>query len=263
MREEMKPVIAVSSSNRMIEAINSFKFSNCTVSNKIVDKIFEFGAQPIIIPNYEFLDDRILDIIDGVVLTPGQDISPEYYGETLHVKYTENINGLGQKYQRPIAYRPDKYRDMTELKICRQAQERNLPILGICRGMQIINVAFGGTLFQEIEETNITHNIGSDGWIHYHELFIKENSIFYALMGQANIAMSSVHHQAVKTLGEGLIASASSEDGIIEVIESENKNSFILGIQGHFEFLENTYKQYMNIWASFVEKSKEYHYERK
>lgn len=258
----MKPIIAVSSADRMIEAINGFQVSNSTVSNKVIDKIFEYGAQPIVIPNGTCLDEGFWHKIDGLLLIPGQDISSELYGETLRIEYADNIHVPGQKYKRPSVYQPDQSRDRTELALCQTAYKKNIPIMGMCRGMQMINIALGGTLLQEIEENEITHNIGYDGWIHYHELTIREGTLFHTLMNQSHISISSVHHQAIQRLGEGLIASACTEDGIIEVIESEKKYPFILGIQGHFEFLDHNYKQYAAVWESFINSAKEYRDER-
>ncbi|AJC67742.1 MULTISPECIES: gamma-glutamyl-gamma-aminobutyrate hydrolase family protein [Dickeya] len=256
----MRPIIAVSSANRNVKAVNGFDFKNCTVPNNILEKIFELDAQPIVIPNSEFIDDSIIDIIDGLLLTPGQDVSPEFYGEEMIVKYIDKISFPGERYKRPIAYSPDRLRDLTELALCKGANGRNIPILGICRGMQIINIASGGTLYQEIDDEKIKHNIDDNGWIHYHDLYIEEDSLFHKLIGQSNIPISSVHHQAVNKVGDGLKISAFSEDGITEVIESKNKKKFILGIQGHFEFQSETHKQYDNIWIHFLERAKEYNH---
>ena len=210
----------VASTKRPIIGISASKISSA--GENYVKAIRRAGGIPIIITITDDEDElnRILGIIDGLLLTGGVDVHPNRYGEE-PVPEIGNIN-------------PE--RDEFDLKLVRMAVEAELPILAICRGIQVMNVAFGGTLYQDIStqhpKANILHRIKAENVIH-HYVDIKEGTLLHKLLG-AKAGVNTSHHQAVKDLAEGFIISAYSEDGVIEGIEMPGRPC-LLGVQFHPE----------------------------
>lgn len=192
------------------------------------DCIVKAGGIPIMLPyNYEAIDD-MLDFIDGLMI-PGsdEDIHPRFYGQQLTAS---RVTTQGQ-------------RAAFEIAITKKALDRNLPFLGICNGMQILNVACGGDLMQEITErvtsSNIIHEQPHPKNIPSHAINIKPGTILASLASNSLEAqVNSTHHQAVDRIGAGLIVSANAPDGVVEAIESTMHN-FVLGVEWHPEYLNS------------------------
>jgi putative glutamine amidotransferase len=123
--------------------------------------------------------------------------------------------------------------------------------------MQLINVAEGGTLFEELAESSISHYIDPDGWINYHSISIVPNTLSSKLLGVNSYFVSSIHHQGVEKIGNNLKISAFAEDGVIEIIEHEDEARFIIGFQGHVEKIRKNQSAYDSIFKAFFERSKE------
>lgn len=161
---------------------------------------------------------RVLDGLDGLILAGGRDIAPQRYGEMPHPD-TEN---------------PDTLRDDWEFALLAEALRRGMPVLGICRGIHVLNVALGGTLHQHLPDA-----VGHSG--HRQELGMfsvsrertAAGSRLAALLGP-DTAVKCHHHQAVDRLGEGLVASATSDDGLIEAVEMRGAD-FVVAVQWHPE----------------------------
>jgi putative glutamine amidotransferase len=163
-----------------------------------------------------------LELLDGLLLAGGADIDPGSYGQTPHVETQDSV--------------PE--RDAFEIALTRAAIERDLPVLGICRGMQLINVALGGTLNQHLPE-HLGHQehrrvLGSfDG--SDHEVEVIDGTLAMSVIGAERHATKSHHHQGVDRLGDGLLVSARSAlDELVEAIELPER-SFVLGVQWHPE----------------------------
>lgn len=159
----------------------------------------------------------------GIIFTGGVDIYPELYcdWDTTETKGTYN-----------------PARDGFELKLLEKVLEMRIPVLAICRGMQLVNIYFRGSLIFDLEEIrNVNHRKISDTEDRMHNVKIFENTLLHSIIGKDEIDVTSSHHQAVDRLGEGLMVNAKSGDGIIEGIEFANKDSnpFFLGIQWHPE----------------------------
>jgi putative glutamine amidotransferase len=182
------------------------------------------GGVPVIVPLLR--PDAIaslLDRVDGVCLPGGPDLQPSAYGEEPHPE-------LGPTEPRV---------DAVELALVRAADRRNLPILGICRGMQVLNVARGGTLHQHLPDVvgaQLQHRQPEHGSITTHRVDVAPHSRLRPVLGGPKLEVNSFHHQAVRTLGDDLTATAWAEDGTIEAIEDPGERLFI-GVQWHAEGL--------------------------
>ena len=165
---------------------------------------------------------QLLDLIDGLVLAGGADIDPTFYGQEAHADTTDTV--------------PE--RDAFEIALAHAAIERDMPLLGICRGMQLLNVACGGTLLQHLPERFGHHEhrrvVGSfDGADH--EVELREGTLAMRVVGERRHATKSHHHQGIDRLGEGLeVSGVSAMDGLPEAIELTGAR-FVLGVQWHPE----------------------------
>lgn len=207
--------------------------------------VYESGGIPLVIPPSDDLTvlPSLLDSLDGILLSGGADINPLFLGED-PMKELRNIN---------------PYRDRQELMIVRMAADRQIPILGICRGIQIMTVAFGGTIYQDIysqaEGRLIKHSQDLDRPYASHTVNIDENSLLAEIMGKTVLPVNSFHHQAVREPAPGFRASARSNDGIIEAVESTEYKS-MLGVQWHPEcFILNGDKSMMPLFDWLVKES--------
>jgi len=188
-----------------------------------VDVIVAAGGVPLLLPPHA--DKRAihtsLDVADALVLTGGGDIHSLCYGLEPH----------------PASRGQDPARDATELLATDYALKKRLPILGICRGAQLLNVAFGGTLIQDIPSQvpgafkHLSEGLDS---LLLHTITLDAGSQFQGIFGETQMAVNSFHHQAVDQLGAGLKVSARARDGIIEAIEAEDGTP-VLGVQCHPE----------------------------
>lgn len=202
----------------------------CYIKTEYINAVERHGGYPILIPvTMEISSLRnLLNAFDGIILTGGGDIDPSFYQEELKYKALEF----------------NTKRDEIELWIARNFPG---PILGICRGMQVINVAFGGTLIQDIKtELKPFVDHGEPDILSFHKVKLVDKTRLKELFGSSTIKVNSSHHQAVKTLGENLKASAYAEDGLIEAIESTEKD--IIGVQWHPESLDEPHSAKLFEW---------------
>lgn len=198
---------------------------------KIVEPIHYNGASLIFLSHT--LDEteisRYVNLVDGILIGGGlEDISPKWFNEVSHTNLSNT----------------DEVRDAFEISLIKMALLKNIPILGICRGPHIINVASGGTIYQDLitqmQKSTLDHLgnwVNSDKHFHYpneHQIFIKEGSLLFDIIQEKEVTVNSYHHQAIKTLAPNFQASALAGDNIIEAIESI-KHKFVLGIQWHAE----------------------------
>lgn len=236
----MKPIIGITSFND-IKSEKTF----CEVGYSYINSIILSGGIPVVIPiiHDEEALKIYLEMIDGLLLTGGGDIAPLLYGENP----TEQVDSISWE------------RDRQEIALCNFASEMGIPIFGICRGLQVINVAFGGTLYQDIHKQidgTLGHSPSATSRDQlYHSVKIDKDSKLYSIFREDEIHVNSFHHQAAKDLGKGLKISAFSTDGIIEAIESQ-ENNFIVGVQWHPEDLVVKHPKFLSLFISFVEESK-------
>ena len=182
------------------------------------------GLIPLIVPPLANADaaSAILDSVAGLVLTGGEDVDPARYGEKRHEK-VRSVNPA---------------RDATEAALIKEAKERGTPVLAICRGIQILNVALGGTLVQDIPsqcETKIAHDEESARDSRTHEISVEPGSLIATAVGTEHLTVNSFHHQSVKRVADGMRVTARSPDGIIEGIESTDEDWWVMAVQWHPE----------------------------
>ena len=200
----------------------------CKKEEKITDytdAIKTFGGQPRpFIPRSRDPMPDDLSEIDGLLMPGGGDIDPCRYNELrYHVKGISKIKGVS------------KSRDALEIQLCQMALEANIPIFGICRGIQVMNVATGGSLHQDIHTQLTNCLLHKDEKIDIqHPIQFQPSSLLNQLTDESTTKVNSAHHQAVKVIGEGFVVTAQSEDGIIEAIENPSKR-FVMGVQYHPE----------------------------
>jgi len=235
-----KPIIGINST-RVIKHETPYSHSVIeSLSNDYVESVIKAGGVPVILP---ILSDeesirRQIEILDGVLLSGGVDINPLVYNEEPSPK-------LGYIF-------PDK--DTFDLLIVKIAYELKKPILAICRGHQILNIAFGGTLYQDLsdmEGSYIKHQQQTKDGAASHTIDIIDGSILHNILG-SSIITNSFHHQAIKDLAPGFKVSAYSKDNVIEAIEKCNEN-FVIGVQFHPEIMA-TYNDdnMLKLFQSFI-----------
>lgn len=213
-----------------------------SIPEDYITSIEQAGGIPIIIPVIKDLEllPSYVDMCDGILLTGAvYDVAPERYGE-------KNLEG---KVNKPVP-RGDNFEICMAQYVIRETKK---PLLGICRGHQVINVAMGGTLYQDLEQEGFcAHCFTESGKENpQHEVFIEKNSWLYRIFGEEVVPVNSLHHQAVKDLGSRLVASAVSKDGVIESYEI-NDGRFVLGIQWHPEMMLHN-KLQQKVFSQFIQ----------
>jgi putative glutamine amidotransferase len=183
------------------------------------DMVAAAGAVPVLLPPTTAVT-HALARLDGLVLSGGGDIDPQRYGATKH----------------PRCGPASPERDQAELDLCRAALATGLPLLGICRGLQVLNVALDGTLHQHLPDT-VGHDGHSPELAGYgtHKVSVAPGTRLASILGTSEMAVPTHHHQAVDTLGTGLIATAWTDDGVIEAAESAQTGPFVVAVQWHPE----------------------------
>jgi putative glutamine amidotransferase len=175
-------------------------------------------------------DEAAMDIVsrvDGVVLTGGEDVEPSRYGQPRNEKCGES----------------NEPRDRTEIALVKAARELGKPLLAICRGPQLLNVALGGTLIQDIPSQvpgALEHNSRDSRTSRVHSVKIDEGSLVAEAIGATEITVNSLHHQSVDKVGDGLRISARAPDGIVEAIESDSDDWWAIAVQWHPEEMNDS-----------------------
>ncbi len=244
---QKKPVIGIT----LDLANNSEKYAYAAfpwyaVRQNYADSVIKVGGIPLMLPYQYDTIEVMLSIIDGLIIPGGdEDIHPKFYGQEFTCDRTAT----------------NDQRDNFELLLTQKALEKNMPFLGICRGMQMLNVVCGGNLIQHIPDyiksqagvaTAINHEQPAPKHTLSHSITIEPNTILANLSGNKQTCMvNSSHHQAVGKIGEGLRVAATAPDGIIEAIESIN-HKFVIGVEWHPEYL-NPNDLDLNLFKGLIE----------
>jgi putative glutamine amidotransferase len=219
-----------------------------------VTAVIQAGGAPLLIPPHVDSDAlrQMYAVLDGVLLAGGADIAPALYGEEPHPKL-----GL-----------IEHLRDAVELPLIRWAVADHKPVLGICRGMQALNVALGGTLYQDINSqytTTLDHDLGSQQrcWENLdHAVSFEEDSRLAELLGTSELQVNTLHHQALKDIAPGLRVVGRAPDGIVEAVEGSS-DAFVLGVQCHPEQLwAAADPRWRRVFDAFIVAAQAYHIDR-
>ena len=234
----MKPVIGIPA--QFSEERRDYRTKFC-----YIDALVLAGGIPILLPacNCPESIDLLLPSIDGILLPGGADVDPFLYGE-------EPRRELGLVQTR---------NDLFEIHFLQEARAAHKPIFCICRGIQVLNVAFGGTLYQDIPsqlpESLRHYQTPTDRKEPTHTVDIVKGSYLYEAYGEERIRVNSFHHQAIKDVAEGFTVSARSRDGLVEAIEARQEH--ILGVQWHPEELYQSLPEHFALFTQLVEAARE------
>jgi putative glutamine amidotransferase len=214
-----------------------------------INAVYRAGGTPIVIPPFDSTTHlkEYIDLVDALVLSGGEDVAPASYGENKVIEL-ENIN-------------PD--RDRWEISLFNEAYQAEIPILGICRGMQLINVSLGGSLYQDIDHqlncefSHLPLDSKRRENLEYvsHKVKILKNTFLNKILNENHLDVNSHHHQAIKKISESLLIAAKSECGIIEAVENKAE-PFLIGVQWHPEDLIDNYSSFINLFSELVKAAK-------
>jgi putative glutamine amidotransferase len=208
-----------------------------------VEGVAGAGGAPVVLPpvGEESAAEALIHSLDGLLLSGGSDLDPSYYGE-------EPVPELGVTL-------PE--RDAFEMALVGLALRRGMPVFGICRGMQVLNVALGGTLYQDLpsqwEQDPLKHRQDTPKWQPTHEVRVSEGSYIAEVMGRESVKVNSYHHQGIRDLAEGLVVTGRSSDGVIEAVEAEDLSErWLLGVQWHAEAMRGSGPQQESLFEAHV-----------
>ncbi|WP_117170481.1 gamma-glutamyl-gamma-aminobutyrate hydrolase family protein [Paraliobacillus sediminis] len=235
MKQSLKPVIGITSSN-----VTHNKLPSINLHEKYIQAIVTAGGVPVVIPTGpKDMAEVWVSICNGIILSSGEDVDPYSY----HANPEPKLQQTNLK------------RDLMEIDLVKSAQQQNKPLLGICRGITMLNAALGGTVIQDIETANskaIKHYQQSDREDPTHDVQIKEGSLLYKILNDTKIRVNSMHHQSINKLAPNLITVATALDGVIEAVEGPSDAPFMLGVQWHPEEMAHVDSRMQDLFQVFV-----------
>ncbi len=244
----MKPIIGITPSPSEDQFSHGL-FYRYALSSNYTEAVEAAGGVPIIIPPQHGNIDEILDMVDGLLLSGGGDIDPQRYGDT---EVHEKTYGLHEG------------RDVLEIELTKGAVARDLPVLCICRGIQVMNVALGGTLIQDIgdqysdEIQHRQHENGIEPSEPSHEVTAERDSLLGDVYELEQIQTNSFHHQGLKEISPELRAIGTAPDGIVESVERPD-STFMLGVQWHPEMMFKAHDEHLRPFVGLVKAATAYH----
>ncbi|MFO7898290.1 MAG: gamma-glutamyl-gamma-aminobutyrate hydrolase family protein [Planctomycetota bacterium] len=219
-------------------------YERLEVPRHYTDAVELAGGIPVLLPVIDDpgLVDQQLDLVDGLLLIGADDLAPRLYGEPVHPE------------TRPM--HPD--RQVYDLELARAAIRRDVPVLGVCGGLQLVNVCCGGKLIQHLpdEVGDDAPHRADDGGFTEHEVFIEPHSRLHRILGRERLVVNSGHHQAAKTLGVKLRVTARSPDGVVEALEMTG-DAFCVCVQWHPEQLARDHADHLALFEALVEASRQ------
>ncbi len=248
---DSRPIIGIPTQTlQSIEVIPEGLPLSWVMNHRYYVAVAAVGGAPFMIPLLE--DEEALralyERLDALFIAGGVDVDPASYGEDRH----------------DLCGRTDPSRDRVELLFARWALRDGKPILGVCRGMQVINVALGGTLVQDCGEFHpgaIKHDYFPGGGYERdflaHSVVLEENTRLREAMGAREVQVNSMHHQGVRRLGEGLVPSALAPDGLVEALEVADER-FVVGVQWHPEMLIDNDPATRRLFEAFIDAADEF-----
>ena len=235
-----KPEIAVVAYHLRPGRVSYWMVGGYGVPENYIDAVRRAGGRPsLILPGDDRTPAELLDRYDGLLLVGGGDVEPRRYGQ----QPSDTIYGV------------EDDRDAFEIDLLHEADARAMPTLCICRGMQVLNVAFGGTLHQDLagDERFVAHGTPSGADELFHDVKLGSGSATATAAGVDVVSCSSHHHQGVDEVGAGLLATGWSEDGLVEVLERDR--GWMLGVQWHPEDSAERDPAQQGLFDAFVERA--------
>jgi putative glutamine amidotransferase len=245
MTDTRLPLIGVPTQTlQVIDGIPDSLPLSWVMNHRYFTALAAVGAAPVMVPLLEGEALRaVYESLDGVFLAGGVDVDPSSYGHERHT----------------LCGSTDRERDRVELQLARWSLEDGKPLLGVCRGMQVINVARGGSLYQDCGDQypdSIKHdyfpNAGYERDYLAHEARVVADTRLRRAYGVPEIRVNSMHHQGIRDMGEGLVASAYAPDGLVEALEDPDR-PFAVGVQWHPEMLVESDEGTRRLFRAFVE----------
>jgi putative glutamine amidotransferase len=241
-----RPLIGVTTQSlQAIDGIPEGLPTSVVMNQRYYQAAAAAGAAPVLVPLLDDIDTlrAIYDGLDGILIPGGVDVDPSAFGEAPHAR-------LG---------RTDPARDRVEIQLVQWAVEDQKPVLGLCRGLQVINVALGGTLYQDLE-AEFPNAIKHDYFPTFgfprdhlaHEVAVEAGSRLRRSLAGASVPVNSMHHQGVKALAGSLVATAIAPDGLVEAAELPN-DTFMVGVQWHPEVFELSDPSSGELFRDFVD----------
>jgi putative glutamine amidotransferase len=235
-----KPEIAVVAYHLRPGRVSSWMVGGYGVPENYVDAVRRAGGRPsLILPGDDRSPAELLDRYDGLLLVGGGDVEPRRYGQ----QASDTIYGV------------EEDRDAFEIDLLHEADARAMPTLCVCRGMQVLNVAFGGTLHQDLpgDDRFVAHGTPSGADELFHDVKLEPGSATATAAHADVVSCSSHHHQGVDEVGEGLLAAGWSDDGLVEVLERDR--GWMLGVQWHPEDSAERDPAQQGLFDAFVERA--------
>lgn len=237
---DYRPIIGISGSHNIGE-------HQLFLRENYMESVLRAGGLPVLLPH--FSDEATACVmasrLDGLLLAGGGDVRPSRYGE-------ETLPACGE---------PDDQRDVFELLMIREALRLNMPIFGVCRGIQILAVAMGGTLYQDIESQlgieKLRHSQEPPYGEPVHTVRFAQDGLFARVTGAQEMRTNSMHHQSIKQPGEHLVVEGVSEDGVIEAVRARDDDG-IFAVQFHPEYLSDHSEQAAHLFEHLVARAREY-----
>lgn len=232
----LKPIIGITCGHEQSDRRDAW-FGYTAAIRVVADA----GGVPVLIP-YPYDEEKLavaVGAVDGLLLQGGVDVDPHLYGE-------EPLPGMG-------SFDPEI--DALDVTAARLALERDIPVLGLCRGAQVLNVAAGGTLYQDIPSQvpgALKHAQKAPRWAASHAVRLEADSRLAEILGATELRVNSYHHQSVKDVAPGFRAVATAPDGIIEAVESA-AHRFAMGVQWHPELMVEREPRYAALFRAFIE----------
>jgi putative glutamine amidotransferase len=233
------PLVAIASYHLPPGRVTRWATAAYAIPEPYVEALRRAGARPALVTGPDGIPAQLLDRFDALVLAGGGDVDPFIYGSERH----------------PEVYGVDEGRDAFEIELVRAADRRRFPTLAICRGLQVVNVAFGGTLHQHLPDLDQVGAHGvpvADGAL-THEVKVSESSRLFDACGRSVLACSSSHHQGIERLGEGLVPVGWSGDGLVEAVE--RPHGWLVAVQWHPEATAATDPDQQALFDAFVERA--------
>lgn len=238
-----KPIIGICTSILRGEGGAISGVERAILNSEYIKAVEKAGGNPILLPTIDNEEDIKVQVAlcDGILLSGGNDINPLMYGEEPH----KNLGAVNMRL------------DLWQSIVAKEAIDRDIAVLGICRGEQLLNVVCGGTLYQDMNEFGndyLKHVQDGKRYDVTHTAIIEKETFLSELFGE-KILVNSYHHQSVKRLGEGLKIAARAKDGIIEAIEMEGKR-FVVGVQWHPEIMLEDTDSMLPLFEEFIKSSR-------